>query len=193
MLAAFSELFDSPVFRCKWSIPVMVGLAEGPLRFTDIARNLGISSKTLAKKLEILSLHGYVKFVDGGYSLTAKGVLVSEKMRPLTQHVDPKALAEVMKCKWSREILVLLLKRPRYSSEIVACLPGISWKVASERLRKLVLFGLVTRGVESSESPIRVRYELTPRGRLVASWLKTYIMVEATEPPRRWTQSYYTV
>ncbi|MCS6783861.1 MAG: winged helix-turn-helix transcriptional regulator [Candidatus Caldarchaeum sp.] len=192
MLAASSEL-ESPVFRCKWSLPVIIVLASGPRRFSELSRSLGASPKTLAKKLEMLVLHGYIKSGGYGYVLAERGETVAEIVRPLTRHIDVKALADVIKCKWSREILVLLLKGPCYSSEVVAALPGISWKVASERLRKLVGHGLVSRFVEASESPVRIRYDLTVRGKLLASWLKTYVMAGRPSSEYKAAQSYYSV
>jgi DNA-binding HxlR family transcriptional regulator len=58
-----------------------------------------------------------------------------------------------------------------HSVELVNSVSGLSWKVASERLRKLERMGLVSRRYLFGRVPVRVVYSLTARGRLVAGWL----------------------
>lgn len=193
LAAAADKVFTSPVFRCKWSLPIIVFLSTAPARFSEMVKGLGVNPKMLSAKLDSLVRHGFVVSGWDGYRLTDKGVLAAETVRPVTQHVDAEVLAEVLKCKWTREMLVCLLKGPLYSSEVVAGVPGLSWKVASDRFRKLVEGGLVFRGVESGMAPVRVRYGLTAKGRLVASWLKTVLLVGEEGAVGGSAQSYYSV
>ncbi|MEM0478222.1 MAG: winged helix-turn-helix transcriptional regulator [Candidatus Caldarchaeum sp.] len=185
MLEAAVQSFPTQLFRCKWTVPVIVEMMHGPRRFADLLKSLGISQKVLSNKLSSLMAHGVVSMSDAGYGLTEKGLALAEMVKSLIPHVPPHVLAEVLKCKWSKEILQTLGQRPLHSAELVDSLPGLSWKIASDRLKKLCRHGLVERMVHVSESPIRVQYSLTPRGRLLASWLTTYI--------QRGTQTLYTV
>ena len=47
-------------------------------------------------------------------------------------------------------------------------IPGISTKVLTERLRRMLAYGLITR-TEYPEVPLRVEYHLTPVGEKLAS------------------------
>ncbi|BAJ50702.1 transcriptional regulator, HxlR family [Candidatus Caldarchaeum subterraneum] len=185
MLRAVSHQFSSEVFRCKWTVPIIVSMVDGPRRFADLAKSLGISQKVLAHKLSNLMKHQLVSMDVSGYILTEKGREIGELVKPLLPHVPSHVLAEVLKCKWSKEILQTLGDGPLHSAELVDSLPGLSWKIASDRLRKLCRHGLVERMVQTCESPIRVQYSLTPRGRLLAAWLNAF--------HKPGTQTLYTV
>jgi DNA-binding HxlR family transcriptional regulator len=71
---------------------------------------------------------------------------------------------ELVGSRWTGAIINRLLSgRARYN-ELRAAIPEISDRMLSERLRALECEGLLTRTVVP-ESPIRVEYELTAKGR----------------------------
>lgn len=71
---------------------------------------------------------------------------------------------ELIGGRWSGAIISSLLGgRARYN-ELRAAIPEISDRMLSERLRALECEGLLTRSV-IPESPVRVEYELTSKGR----------------------------
>ncbi|MEM4560596.1 MAG: winged helix-turn-helix transcriptional regulator [Candidatus Caldarchaeum sp.] len=160
------------VLRCKHALPILSAIYPRPQRFSDIGRKLGIHDNVLVRKLESLVSHGLVELTSGGYALTEGGRRLMDTLQPLMNEVEPEVVAEVLKCKWSKEILKKLVKGPRYSVEVVDGIAGLSWKVASERLKKLQRLGLVSRTVVSEQSPVRVVYGLTRKGMVVAWWVE---------------------
>src|SRR5216110_1477382 len=71
---------------------------------------------------------------------------------------------ELIGSRWSGAIIQCLLSgRARYNA-VRAAIPEISDRMLSERLRALEAEGVVTRTVVP-ESPVRVEYELTAKGR----------------------------
>jgi len=71
---------------------------------------------------------------------------------------------ELIGSRWSGAIISRLLGgRARYN-ELRVAIPDISDRMLSERLRALECEGLLTRTVVP-ESPVRVEYELTAKGR----------------------------
>lgn len=88
---------------------------------------------------------------------------------------------ELIGSRWSGAIINrLLLGCARYN-ELRAAIPEISDRMLSERLRALELEGVLTRTVVP-ESPVRVEYELTAKGRAlqdaldaIGKWATRYI------------------
>ena len=88
---------------------------------------------------------------------------------------------ELIGSRWTGAILQTLLQgRTRYAS-IKAAVPEITDRMLSERLRSLEVEGLVVRAVVP-ETPVRVEYELTSKGRElqsalreIASWAERWI------------------
>jgi DNA-binding HxlR family transcriptional regulator len=88
---------------------------------------------------------------------------------------------ELIGSRWTGAILQTLLQgRTRYAA-IKGAIPDITDRMLSERLRSLEEEGLLIRGV-IPESPVRVEYELTPKGRElqdalgeIASWAERWI------------------
>src|ERR1051325_345047 len=75
----------------------------------------------------------------------------------------PRAI-ELIGSRWTGAILRTLLQgRTRYAS-IKAAIPDITDRMLSERLRSLEAEDLVVRSVVP-ETPVRVEYELTQKGR----------------------------
>lgn len=161
---------------CKWGLTIISLLDEGPLSFSELARRLSISNKVLSGKLKALSKSGLVYSLDGvkrQYCLTEKGREVAELVKPaILKGITPLELHEVLSCKWMPQILSCLLTGDLFASDLVERIPGISWKVLSERLRKLQAFQMVRREVIGSH-PVRVRYRLDVKGRLMIKWMLT--------------------
>lgn len=70
------------------------------------------------------------------------------------------------------EILVSLVSGDLFASQIIERVNGISWKVLSERLKKLERFKMIQRNVLGTR-PVRVRYSLETKGKLMVRWLLT--------------------
>jgi DNA-binding HxlR family transcriptional regulator len=101
---------------------------------------------------------------------------------------------ELIGSRWTGAILQTLLQgRTRYAA-IKAAIPDITDRMLSERLRSLEEEGLVVRAVVP-ESPVRVEYELTLKGRElqnalreIGSWAERWIPLltdESQEVPRQ--------
>ena len=104
---------------------------------------------------------------------------------------------ELIGSRWSGAIIQCLLAgRARYNA-IRATIPEISDRMLSERLRALEAEGVVTR-IVVPESPVRVEYELTAKGRAlqesidaIGKWATRWISqsdldrVAVSEPSRR--------
>jgi DNA-binding HxlR family transcriptional regulator len=71
---------------------------------------------------------------------------------------------ELLGRRWAGAIISLLLNGPCRYNELRASIPDISDRMLAERLRELEAEGVVTRRVVP-ESPVRVEYELTDKGR----------------------------
>jgi DNA-binding HxlR family transcriptional regulator len=96
---------------------------------------------------------------------------------------------ELIGSRWTGAILQTLLQgRTRYAA-IKAAIPDLTDRMLSERLRSLEAEGLVVRAV-IPESPVRVEYELTLKGRElqgalreIGSWAERWIPLDGTESP----------
>jgi len=85
--------------------------------------------------------------------------------------------------KWTPLILRILMEGPRRFSELSRTIPQISAKMLADRMRELEECGVVRRKV-FPETPVRVEYSLTEKGRALkptldaiqdwaSDWLKT--------------------
>jgi DNA-binding HxlR family transcriptional regulator len=70
---------------------------------------------------------------------------------------------ELIGRRWTGAIVRSLFAGPRRFNELLTAIPGISDRLLTERLRELERANVVRREV-FPESPVRVVYELTPRG-----------------------------
>lgn len=70
----------------------------------------------------------------------------------------------IVGCKWSVRILWLLADDVNRPGELLRAVPGLSYKVMNERLRKMTRFGIARRVVQGEKPPIEVSYVLTPFG-----------------------------
>ncbi len=75
---------------------------------------------------------------------------------------------DIIGCKWSVQILILILQGRCRPSAILRSSPGLSPKVMNERLRKMTRFGIIKREVFGEKPPLQVEYKLTPFGRKFA-------------------------
>lgn len=88
---------------------------------------------------------------------------------------------ELIGSRWTGAVIQLLLQgRMRYA-ELRTAIPDISDRMLSERLRELEAEGIVARTVVP-ETPVRVEYELTEKGRAlehalaaVGKWAERWI------------------
>lgn len=68
----------------RWSVVVLHGLAERPMRFAELQRRIGgIGPKALSGALRRLQDGGLVVHQDGGYTLTALGQTLTPVVRAL--------------------------------------------------------------------------------------------------------------
>ena len=88
---------------------------------------------------------------------------------------------ELLGKRWSGAILHTLLGGPKRFSELTHAIPQISDRLLSIRLKELEACGIVRREVYE-EAPVRVEYELTPKGRAlepavmaIRSWAREWL------------------
>lgn len=96
---------------------------------------------------------------------------------------------ELIGRRWSGAIIQILLNRPSRYAELRSAIPDITDRMLSERLRELEDEQIVARTVVP-ETPVRVEYALTPKGRALAptlaalgQWAEKWIDAAQT-PPR---------
>ena len=77
------------------------------------------------------------------------------------------AAIELIGRKWTGAIIYLLLKSRRRFAELRDAIPEITDRMLSERLQELEQEGVVERTV-IPETPVRVEYSLTKKGRALA-------------------------
>lgn len=110
---------------------------------------------------------------------------------PPTQHVCSRfhRAIELIGSRWTGAILQTLLQGKTRYALIKAAIPDITDRMLSERLRSLENEELVSRHVVP-ETPVRVEYELTRKGRELQSalreigdWANRWIPLEEDENP----------
>ena len=75
---------------------------------------------------------------------------------------------ELIGRRWTGAIVRALLGGADRFSDLVAAIPGLSDRLLSERLKELEAEGIVLRTVVP-ETPVRIHYHLTDKGRALAS------------------------
>ena len=115
---------------------------------------------------------------------------MSSHTQPPVSHVCSRfhRAIELIGSRWTGAILRTLLQgRTRYAY-IKAAIPDITDRMLSERLRSLEAEDLVERSV-IPETPVRVEYELTKKGRElqdalieIGNWAERWIPLEDVEP-----------
>lgn len=94
---------------------------------------------------------------------------------------------ELVGRRWAGAIVRALLAGPRRFNELRAGIPDISDRMLAERLRELEGEGVLTRTV-LPETPIRVEYALTDKGRgletavlAIGRWAEEWVTAEDVE------------
>jgi len=94
---------------------------------------------------------------------------------------------ELIGSRWTGAILQTLLQGKTRYAAIRGAIPDITDRMLSERLRSLEAEDLVLR-VVTPESPVRVEYELTPKGHElqkalgeIGAWAERWIPLESDE------------
>lgn len=101
--------------------------------------------------------------------------------------------SELIGRRWTGAIIYVLLRARCRFATLRDAIPQITDRMLSERLQELEQEGIVARFVVP-ETPIRVEYELTKKGRAlttamdaIAAWAEKWVTVEpgASAPPAR--------
>src|SRR3954464_7153808 len=109
-----------------------------------------------------------------------------------TQHVCSRfhRAIELIGSRWTGAILQTLLQGSTRYAYIKAAIPDITDRMLSERLRSLEAEDLVIRSVVP-ETPVRVEYELTTKGRElqdalheIGNWAERWIPLEDADQSR---------
>ncbi len=94
---------------------------------------------------------------------------------------------ELIGSRWTGAIIQTLLQGKTRYAVLKASIPDITDRMLSERLRSLEAEDLVTRWV-IADSPVRVEYELTDKGRSlenalreISTWADRWISLEGAE------------
>src|SRR3954471_9167822 len=98
---------------------------------------------------------------------------------------------ELIGSRWTGAIIQTLLQgRSRYAA-IKSAIPDITDRMLSERLRSLEAEEVVTRRVVP-DSPVRVEYELTKKGRSlenslreIGTWAERWLPFESEQAPKK--------
>ena len=98
---------------------------------------------------------------------------------------------ELVGRRWTGAVIQILLPGRKRYAEIRGAIPDISDRMLSERLRELEAEGIVAR-IVIPETPVRVEYELTPKGRAlehalaaIGKWAERWISVEGSKEPKK--------
>lgn len=86
-------------------------------------------------------------------------------------------LEDVLGCKWSWNILRAIHTGTVRPGQMERAIPGLSTKVLNERLRKLVLHGVLEK-TEFPELPLHVEYGFTELGKKFLSVLQQIEVLE---------------
>lgn len=90
---------------------------------------------------------------------------------------------ELIGRRWTGAIIRVLMNGPRRFSELSESVPGLHDRLLSERLRELEAEEIVRRRVYP-ETPVRIEYELTPKGRDLEK-----VLTEVEKWAHRWAST----
>jgi DNA-binding HxlR family transcriptional regulator len=79
--------------------------------------------------------------------------------------------AELVGRRWTGAIVRALLHGVRRFTDLAETIPGLSGRMLSERLKELESAGVIERTVHA-ETPVRIEYELTAKGRALVPVVK---------------------
>jgi len=136
-----------------------------------------IPKSTLYITLKTLERLNYVQRKNGIFILTPKG---SELAKRLNSSII-ESYEVVLKCRWSREILRSLNKGSK-SFGILKRSLGISDKILSDRLKKLIKMNLIERKVIDSTYPPTVIYSINENGKVMIQYLSEFLQEISSHP-----------
>jgi DNA-binding HxlR family transcriptional regulator len=93
---------------------------------------------------------------------------MKQKHLSVQERSQYRSLEDVIGCKWSAAVVDSIGQGVKRPGALERFIPGISTKVLNERLRKLLVYGVITR-TEHPGLPARVDYDLTPAGEKLAA------------------------
>ena len=108
------------------------------------------------------------------------------KFLTLAERSAYRSLEDVVGCKWSAAVVAAIQRGVTRPGKLERYIPGISTKVLTERLRKLLDYGLIARE-DLSDVSLHVEYHLTPTGEQLARIIEQLhalntVHSETTEP-----------
>ena len=106
------------------------------------------------------------------------------KFLTLSERNGYRRLEDVVGCKWSTAVLAAIEQGVTRPGQLERFIPGISTKVLTERLRKLLAYQLIGRQ-EYPGRVLRVEYQLTDSGKKLAAILKQLRDLDATHAVRK--------
>ena len=95
-----------------------------------------------------------------------------------------RSLEDVVGCKWSAAVVGALQRGVVRPGQLERYIPGISTKILTERLRRLLDYGLIQREDHSVAASQHVEYQLTAAGVRLAGIIEQLhaLQVEHTPP-----------
>lgn len=94
-----------------------------------------------------------------------------------------RRLEDVVGCKWSAAVVGAIQRGVTRPGKLERYIPGISTKVLTERLRRLLDYGLITREDHSEGATLHVEYRLTPVGEQLADIIEQLHALQAEHAP----------
>ncbi|MCL4312584.1 MAG: helix-turn-helix transcriptional regulator [Actinobacteria bacterium] len=95
--------------------------------------------------------------------------LADEELTPFCPYY--KRASEIIGGRWTAAIIRVLLSGVVHFNEIASAIPGLSDRLLSQRLKELEAEGIVLRTVVP-DTPVRIEYALSDKGRDLASVVK---------------------
>ena len=109
---------------------------------------------------------------------------MKSKHLSLSERAAYRSLEDVVGCKWSAAVVGALSRGVNRPGRLERYIPGISTKVLTERLRRLVDYGLATR-IDCSQAVLHVEYRLTATGEKLAAVIEQLHRLEAEHAQTR--------
>lgn len=94
-----------------------------------------------------------------------------------------RSLEDVVGCKWSAAVIGALQRGVVRPGQLERYIPGISTKILTERLRKLLDYGLIVREDHSVAATLHVEYRLTPTGARLAGIIEQLHALQTEHSP----------
>lgn len=104
----------------------------------------------------------------------------------MDHHLCPKfeSAFDILGKRWTGLIIRGLLQGPQRFRDISGMIPNMSDRMLAERFKELEACGIVSRTVYP-DTPVRIEYELTPKGRdlapvmdAVQAWADRWVQIE---------------